>query len=94
MQTIVADIDVWNLDQFHVASDASVVPPIEKLSRHRIGMTFVIYLHNDHVFTFLQQFANVEVEGCEAPYVMAQLVTVQPHVAVVVYSAEVEEEEG
>ena len=49
LQTVVLHIHGSHLDQLHVACDSPVVPPVEDLCGHVLGMAFVVDLNYHHV---------------------------------------------
>ena len=54
-------------------------------------MTFVIYLNDNGVLAFLQQVADIIVKWGKATHVVTSLLTIYPHMAIVVYSAKIKQ---
>ena len=54
-------------------------------------MTLVIHLDNHGVLAFFQQIADIIVEWGKATYVVTSLLTIHPYMAIVVYSAKIQQ---
>ena len=91
LEAIVLQVECRHLHQFHVASDAAIVPPVENLCGHIFCVALVVYLHDDVVLTLLQQVGNIVVEGREAAYVMPHMLPVHIHMRIIIHSTKVEQ---
>ena len=91
LQVVVLQIVHGHLYQLHVAGDATIVPPVEDLCGHILGMALVINLDHDGVLALNQQVADVEVESSKATHVVTSLLTIHPYMTVVVDGTKIQQ---
>ena len=90
LQLEILDIRGRHPHKEYVARDAAIVPPVEYLCGHGLGLALVVHFHDDRVFSVLQQLGHIKVEGRETTHMMSCLVTVNPYTAIVVDGTEIE----
>ena len=73
LQLVVLDVGLGHVDEQHVAYDAAVVPPVEDLRGHGLGLALVVDLDDDHVLAVAQLVGDVSIESCETSDVGAHL---------------------
>ena len=91
LQRVVLHIGGRNIDEQHVARDAAIVPPVEDLRGHILGVALVVDLHDDEVLAILQLIGDIEVERCEAADVVAHMFAVHIDVRIVVHCSEIQQ---
>ena len=72
------------LDQFHAARESTVVPPVGIQPRHGIGTPRIVDLNHQAVVAVVERIGYLKVESSKAAGMLAQLLAVQPHLAVIV----------
>ena len=91
MHPPVADKHLRNAHQQHIPGNAPVVPPVIVEGRDLRHSAGIVYPDHEAVFPFLELLRNFEAERRETALVLPEDYIVQPHHALIVNSAEVDE---
>ena len=70
-KAIILYIGGSDIDEQHVACDATIVPPVEDLGGNILGMALVIDLEDDEVFSLLQLIGHIVVEWGETSHMVS-----------------------
>ena len=84
LQVVILKINLRHLNQLHIASNSTIIPPVENLGGHILCVAFIVHLYYYSILTLLQQIAYVVVEWCKTTYMVACLLAIDPNMTIVV----------
>src|SRR6266568_9648717 len=87
VEIVIVNELLWDGYQRYISSEASIVVPVGLNGRNTFGDSGVVDGDDDEILSVLQRCGGFAIEGCKAPFMFTEELTIYPNVGAIVGSS-------